>query len=389
MEELKNWLNAKLLINEVINDSLMNNLIGREMSNRLYKLIPSENNSDSHLEKVKYMMDLLKTIEDTKENTKEKSKLNLVIADGSSSLEYVEYFSKDFEVNVVDFKSIKNITDVDLILFTGGEDVDPELYNESKGKFTYINKNRDQKEKEVFNFFKGYVPMLGICRGNQLLCVLNGGKLIQHVEGHGKEHKIRIKDYQIPVIITSTHHQMVYPFNLKEENYELIAYSEFFKSNTYLNGNNEEIDLPKEFLEPEIVFYPKTKCLGIQGHPEYESCPSNTKNICMSLIKKYLLNKNLKENETSNYDWYDSEYLKNSVSLSETYHKYSEDYDLINKEYPKDLKINTHSPRTISQKMKSVDNSNRWINDEASKIANMYYSTIDASKIHNNSTEKK
>lgn len=301
-KELEKWLKQVLSVFPIITEDKMNSLLNRDISSGLYMQIPNNGNIDIHLGKVEYMMNMI----DELNPPKEKPNLNLVIADSSSSLEYVEYLSTDYKVNVINFKDVKNRKDVDLVLFTGGEDVDPELYGETKGQFTYVNKARDKKEREVFNFFRGHVPMLGVCRGNQLLCVLNGGKLIQHVEGHGRDHTIVVKGYQSPITITSTHHQMIYPFNLKEENYELIAYSEFFKSNTYLNGNNEEINLSKEFLEPEIVFYSKSKCLGIQGHPEYGSCNPNTKKVCMKLIKKYLLNKDSKKEELKS--WNSGEY---------------------------------------------------------------------------------
>lgn len=365
-EELKKWLEDCLKIYSEINNRKMNDLLAKNISNRLYTEIPYDENKDSHLGKVDYMMNMMQELQ----QPKEKTKLNLVIADGSSSMEYIQYLSTDYEVNVVNFKDVKNRKDIDLVLFTGGEDVDPELYGETKGEFTYINKARDKKEREVFNFFKGYAPMLGVCRGNQLLCVLNGGRLIQHVEGHGRDHTIVVKGYSSPISITSTHHQMVYPFNLKEENYELIAYSEYFKSNTYLNGKNEEIDLPKEFLEPEIVFYPKSKCLGIQGHPEYGSCPPNTKKICMKLIKKYLLDKDSKKEETKNWhSSFDNDY----------YHE--DEHILVNEEppYHKQFSEKVKAIKlSINKKSNGVDSNNlNPYNDVSYGIS--YYGSIEPS----------
>lgn len=65
--------------------------------------------------------------------------------------------------------------------------------------------------------------------------------------------------------ITSLHHQMVNPGEVK---HKLIAYSQYPRSVTYLDGDDKEIELEHGFLEPEIVWFPKTKSLGIQGHPE-------------------------------------------------------------------------------------------------------------------------
>ena len=102
--------------------------------------------------------------------------------------------------------------------------------------------------------------------------------------------------------ITSSHHQMLYPFDLHEKDYKLIAYSEYFQSNTYLNGDNEEIELVKNFLEPEIVYYKNSNALCIQGHPEWSYCEKRTSSMCLNLIDKYLKEfKNSKKLDVSNY----------------------------------------------------------------------------------------
>jgi len=227
--------------------------------------------------------------------------LNIVIADDASSLDYVSYLKEKFEVIVHKTKDVKNVKDIDLVLFTGGEDVNPAHYGENVGKFTSINTARDDKEMDTFYKFRGNSLLLGICRGNQLLTVLSGGKLIQHVEGHCRDHSMVLNN-KMRYNITSSHHQMIYPFDLNKKDYELIAYSEYFQSNTYLNGNNEEIELSKDFLEPEIVYYKNTNALCIQGHPEWSHCERKTSIMCLSLIDKYLKEfKKSKESNTSSY----------------------------------------------------------------------------------------
>ena len=219
--------------------------------------------------------------------TEVKQVLNIVIADDASSLDYVSYLNEKYEVIVHKTKDVKDPKDIDLVLFTGGEDVNPAHYNENIGKYTHINSNRDKKEIDTFYRFKGKSFLLGICRGNQLLTILSGGKLIQHVEGHCRDHSMVLNN-SLKYNITSSHHQMIYPFDLNEKDYELIGYSEYFQSNTYLNGDNEEIELSNNFLEPEIVYYKKTNALCIQGHPEWSHCEKRTSNMCLNLIDKYL-----------------------------------------------------------------------------------------------------
>lgn len=178
-------------------------------------------------------------------------------------LAYSNLLTLDYEISSLD--------KADIVLFTGGEDVFPELYNQPTGKFTYVNSSRDLKELDVFQMIKGSGKLLlGICRGAQFLTVASGGSLIQHVSGHaGPNHLINIIDENRDVEITSTHHQMMFPFVMDPSEYKIIAKSSERVSKTYLNGRDNEEHLPVNFVEPEIVFYNKTNCLCIQGHPEY------------------------------------------------------------------------------------------------------------------------
>lgn len=71
--------------------------------------------------------------------------------------------------------------DFDGILFAGGEDVDPTLYGETK-KYDNVNVNRARDEFErslLHNALDRRLPILGICRGVQLINVDFGGTLYQ------------------------------------------------------------------------------------------------------------------------------------------------------------------------------------------------------------------
>lgn len=164
---------------------------------------------------------------------------------------------------------VNTMEEADIVLFTGGEDVHPSLYMESKGSKTVANISRDLSERDEFKEAQILGKFcLGICRGAQFLTVMSGGKLIQHVNNHGIQgtHDIEFFDGEI-LPITSTHHQMCYPMNLPITEYSILAHTKDRLSTTYLNNFDEEFKILPS-VEPEIIFYYVTNSLGIQGHPE-------------------------------------------------------------------------------------------------------------------------
>jgi putative glutamine amidotransferase len=81
----------------------------------------------------------------------------------------------------------------DGLLLTGGGDVDPRLYGEKPSKQVYgVSETRDYTEWMALDkAFERGVPVMGICRGMQLIAVHNGGSLKQHVTGHrGVKHLV-------------------------------------------------------------------------------------------------------------------------------------------------------------------------------------------------------
>jgi putative glutamine amidotransferase len=81
-------------------------------------------------------------------------------------------------------------------LFSVGVDVHPKYYGNDTLKFRNndegeFNERRDAFEKEVFLIAnEKKAPILGICRGMQLINVLLGGDMIQDLEDEGKnDHK--------------------------------------------------------------------------------------------------------------------------------------------------------------------------------------------------------
>ena len=170
----------------------------------------------------------------------------------------IVYDSNVFMSNPKDFK---------LILFTGGSDVSPQLYGDSSPKgMCRSNIKRDVQEIQVFKLAKKHgVIMTGICRGLQFINVMNGGKLMHHIDGHSGvyRHDIRTNKDEI-LSVNSLHHQMVLP----PENSIIMAWASPSRSREYYGKNDELLKGVVGMIETEAVLYPSTKSFGVQYHPE-------------------------------------------------------------------------------------------------------------------------
>lgn len=190
---------------------------------------------------------------------------------------------------------VDNLDIADLIVFTGGEDVNPILYGENKHPRTSYNINRDTLEKKAYDAARKLgIPMIGICRGAQFLTVMNNGKLVQH-QDNISYHSVETFDEK-SFIISSSHHQAMFPWELPKDNFKVIAWTNGI-SDIHQDGDQLEMTLPDN-KECEIVYYPKTQCLGIQGHPEWmeRGVYPKTFEYLDDLLNKFLEDK-LIENE--------------------------------------------------------------------------------------------
>ena len=171
------------------------------------------------------------------------------------------------------------------VVFTGGADVDPSVYGDERNPKTSSIPHRDKAERRFFDFaLEHKIPMAGICRGAQLLCALSGGKLVQHIDGHGGSHTVRT--FEGVVTVTSTHHQMQLP----PKEAKLLAWTEPRRSRCYEGGMTRQGRL--QMIDPEFeyegVYYPNTNSLGMQWHPEIMRESSDGWQFTQMLIAKLL-----------------------------------------------------------------------------------------------------
>ena len=75
--------------------------------------------------------------------------------------------------------------DCDGLLLPGGGDIHPRQYGQPQWNCRHVDDARDAEELALCRRFLAQGrPVLGICRGLQILNVALGGTLFQHVEGH-------------------------------------------------------------------------------------------------------------------------------------------------------------------------------------------------------------
>ena len=77
-----------------------------------------------------------------------------------------------------DHQLVDKVEEADIVLFTGGEDVDPSLYGCEKHPTTYSNLKRDLEEKAIFEQVRQDQICLGICRGLRVMALIKHGELL-------------------------------------------------------------------------------------------------------------------------------------------------------------------------------------------------------------------
>ena len=121
---------------------------------------------------------------------------------------------------------------------------------------------------------------------------MNGGLLVQNCRNHALGFTHLITNGNDAYHITSTHHQMQYPYTIDKEYYNIL-YNAGIRSD-YHEGDGIDEKFITSTGEPEIVYYfvpGKPRCLAIQGHPEMMSMKSPTVAMLNVLVNTVLNDK--------------------------------------------------------------------------------------------------
>lgn len=178
---------------------------------------------------------------------------------------------------------------VDVVIFPGGPDLPPSMYNEKPHPKTNLSHTHYQRFEDVFKQAANHdnCRMVGICGGAQFLCVKAGGRLVQHVENHRGVSGHAVHGVYGDADVTSAHHQMMRPYGTE---HTLLAWANGL-SDTHQDGNEEEV-LIIDNKEPEAVLFHRTKkvptSLGVQWHPEWQYVGNSGYNLFQTLLQNYI-----------------------------------------------------------------------------------------------------
>lgn len=175
----------------------------------------------------------------------------------------------------------------DVVVFTGGSDVSPHLYNETKMPFTSCDVARDEAEWDLCEDLGDHVIKVGLCRGAQFLCTFYGGKLWQDVDRHAigeQGHWLAVVDgpYAKAVgnrvdNINSYHHQAL---RVLPGSWNLVAATNISKKK--ISSSVSACD----GRDIEVADSVKDRVFAFQPHPEFYD--NDTRKLFYALFDVFL-----------------------------------------------------------------------------------------------------
>ena len=186
------------------------------------------------------------------------------------------------DYTIVDSPEELNTDEPSFMVLWGGADISPSIYGH-ENVMSHPSPNRDKVEVPITKrAIELGIPILGICRGAQMLCGVAGGYLVQHLDNHGSGHDVITPD-GFEFRVNSLHHQMM--AGLEKVSHELLAWTKDKRSKVYL----ADTTVPEDIKEVEAVYFPEVKGLAIQWHPEMMATDSTASKFVFQNIDKYLI----------------------------------------------------------------------------------------------------
>ena len=161
------------------------------------------------------------------------------------------------------FKVWTDSQELDFIILTGGNDIN---YSDQSQN---VAPERDFVEKQILKFSQqNNIPVLGVCRGLQMMNIFEGGRLCYDPKRKIEPHQVICKGYKNrkqKKITVNSYHNWIIPRHELSNKFQILAYDE--------DGHVEAI---------KHIEYP---WLGVMWHPERtKKCQSL--NLVMDFVEQ-------------------------------------------------------------------------------------------------------
>ena len=176
----------------------------------------------------------------------------------------------------------------DGFLFTGGHDVDPSVYNAERSEECGVScEMRDRMEVYLLNKLKDMdKPVLGICRGIQIMNAVFGGSLYQDLP---KEHTSEVDHHMAPPYDRAVHEVEICQGGILEQilNSKKIGVNSYHHQAVKKLADGLFVEAVSEDKLVEAVSIPMKKFfVGVQWHPEFSYlADENSKKIIKRFVE--------------------------------------------------------------------------------------------------------
>jgi len=172
------------------------------------------------------------------------------------------------------------LNNINGLLVIGGGDISEKYINEKldcHAADIYIE--RDDFEVEMIKKAVEYnIPILAICRGEQILNIAFGGNIIQHIDGHIQNASRNIGSHFVNVNKNSKLYKIV-----KKDRFIVNSFHHQVVKNT---GGNIIVSATSDDGYIEAIENTSAKfCIGVQWHPEAMFNQKENKNIFQYFIE--------------------------------------------------------------------------------------------------------
>jgi len=172
-------------------------------------------------------------------------------------------------------------TDVDALIIGGGDDISPDHYGQSAKPDGDYDPARDALEIEWIRWaLKTDTPMLGICRGAQLINVVLGGELNQNIRS------LRKRTYNRPGLLPTKqvwlkhHSRLCQVVGQRKLRVNSLHYQVVTRPGDGMQAVGWDLD---EFIQ--ATEHAERPIIGVQWHPEYLFYLSSERRIFAWLLR--------------------------------------------------------------------------------------------------------